>query len=118
MEQIEKPNWYWTRGLFDAEVLDVHVVEVSYDYKQRNPIRNFLSIKLNSRQAMNDTSIREIRLFNAKILSDSFECVGYWWVRDRLEKEGNKFLISIELRNSRCSRTIVIRFDDAIVLRN
>ncbi len=68
-EKPKLPEWYWHRGLHDAKIVRIEKLELPYDYKQRIPIRNCFVVHMDSKQAMFDTSVREIRLFNYKILT-------------------------------------------------
>ena len=42
-------DWYWEKGLHDAEVLDIKKINFEYDYTQRKPRRNMLEIILDTR---------------------------------------------------------------------
>ena len=54
MNITETPNWYWKNGLHDAVIETISLEQLNYDYTQRVPIRNYLSIKLNAQNALFD----------------------------------------------------------------
>ena len=64
------PAWYWEKGLHDAIIKNITLCPLNYDYTQKNPIRNYLLIEIDSSHALFDSTIKEIKLFNAKILSE------------------------------------------------
>ena len=39
-------DWYWEKGLHDAEILEVESIELPYDYTSRKPLRNYFEIHL------------------------------------------------------------------------
>lgn len=117
------PEWYWKRGLHDALILGVEMQELQYDVAQRNPVRNVLTIRLDAGQALYDTSITAIRLYNYRILTDESDVGGYgqgltdcYWMQDRLRWEKGKFLLDIIALGEDDFRYIV-RFDFAEVER-
>ena len=108
------PDWYWVRGLHDAQIVSVDELELPYDYKLRNPTRNVFVIRLDSAQALFDRSVKEIKLYNYKILTagaSSSDLLKVWWLSDSLIKENDKFYLSISLQ--RCGHKIE-DFDFAI----
>ena len=90
----EVPQWYWLRGLHDALVLGVETQEFAYDVTQRKPVRNCMTIRLDARGALFDTSVTAIRLYNYKVLQGS-ELKGCHWMQDRLRREKDKFILDI-----------------------
>lgn len=118
MQVLEE--WYWKKGLHDAEIVEVTKHELNYDYTQKNPLRNFLEIKLNGEYAMFDTSISSIRLYNYKIIkmdSDLAFLKNSWWIKDSLVEENGKYKITLILRKEKQVCEIIILFDKAEVLR-
>ena len=98
----ETPQWYWHRGLHDALVLGVETQELPYDVTQRKPVRNCMTIRLDAKGAMFDTTVTAIRLYNYKVLRDESEVGGYgagltdcYWMQDRLRWEKGKFVLDI-----------------------
>ena len=124
-EKPKLPEWYWNRGLHDAKIVRIEKLELPYDYKQRIPTRNCFVFHLDSKQAMFDTSVREIRLFNYKILTadlSSTDVEGTYWITDQLTEENGKYVLQVELqncgKNSRCNFLFKIRFESAEIIRN
>ena len=124
-EKPKLPEWYWNRGLHDAKIVRIEKLELPYDYKQRTPTRNCFVFHMDSKQAMFDTSVREIRLFNYKILTaelSSPDIEGTYWITDQLTEENGKYVLQVELRN--CGRNstynfiLKIRFESAEIIRN
>ena len=98
----EVPQWYWLRGLHDALVLAVDTQEFAYDVTQAKPVRNCMTIRLDAKAALFDTSVAAIHLFNYKVLEDGSESGGYgegltgcYWMQDRLRREKDKFVLDI-----------------------
>ena len=124
-EKPKLPEWYWNRGLHDAKIVRIEKLELPYDYKQRTPIRNCFVCHLDSKQALFDTSVQEIRLFNYKILTaelSSPDIEGTYWITDQLTEENEKYVLQVELRNcgrnSTYSFILKIRFESAEIIRN
>ena len=98
----EVPQWYWLRGLHDALVLAVDAQEFAYDVTQAKPVRNCMTIRLDAKAALFDTSVTAIHLFNYKVLEDGTERGGYgqgrtgcYWMQDWLRREKDKFILDI-----------------------
>ena len=124
-EKPKFPEWYWNRGLHDAKIVRIEKLELPYDYKQRVPTRNCFVVHMDSKQAMFDTSVREIRLFNYKILTaelSSPDIEGTYWITDQLTEENGKYVLQVELqncgRNSTYNFILKIRFESAEIIRN
>ncbi len=103
------PEWYWNKGLHDA-----HVVGTSSQVFRYDPIlraSNYVEIKLDASQAMFDTTIKTIKLYNCKVLTPEFDIEGMWWVRDKLYTSGEKYVLEIELRSLKVQCNYVLRFD-------
>ena len=110
-------DWYWVRGLHDAELKNVIFHQLDYDYTERNPIRNYIELRLDSSQAMFDTSIKAIRLYNAKIISGDLDCVNWFWKKDVLTQEAKKFVLDITFMHLREFKNCRISFEKAEVER-
>lgn len=70
----DPPAWYWVRSLHDACITGVEALEFPFDYSRfikeaTNYTRNLFTLKIDSSGALFDTSIKEILLYNYKILS-------------------------------------------------
>lgn len=123
VDSDEIPLWYWVRGLHDALVLGVETQELPYDVTERKPVRNCMTIRLDTTEALFDTTVSAIRLFNYKVLRDESEAGGYgeglkdcYWMQDRLRFENGKFVLDITAlgENDFCYS---VRFDFAEVER-
>lgn len=101
------PEWYWISGLHDACILEVETFEFPFDYnkfvREKNKYdRNLMTLKINAKGALYDNTIKEIRFFNYKILTDhiSLECrEKVWWLADRLIDYGDYFTLEIDLQD-------------------
>lgn len=90
---------------------------MNFDYTQKNPLRNYLEIKLNSKHAMFDTNIKAIRFYNFKC-KDLKELQKAIWLHDEVEEINSKFVINIELSHLNGEfPEITIQFDTAEVIR-
>lgn len=106
MKKFEKkPDWFWSRGLHDAEVLSIEEKETLPDYSKPLPVYNYLSIKLDAEHAMFEHDITEIRFFNYKLkgfeakLPTEFPM--FWMCEDLEQISENRFEIKIELTTVR-----------------
>ena len=111
------PVWYWEKGLHDAIIKNITLCPLNYDYTQKNPIRNYLSIEMDSGHALFDSSIVEIKLFNAQILSEKNSYCNYWWVKDTLDMINGKYILQIDVESAKGKNTIIIKFENAEVVR-
>ncbi len=101
------PEWYWTSGLHDACIIGTESFEFPFDYNkfvgEKNKFnRNLMTLKINSKGAMYDNTVKEIRLFNYKILTDGISLDGrdkVWWLADRLADHGNYYTLEIDLQD-------------------
>jgi len=69
------PDWYWVSGLHDACIVGVELFEFPFDYSKfaggKNRYdRNLMTLKINAKGALFDRTVKEIRFFNYKILTD------------------------------------------------
>ncbi len=104
------PSWYWKNGLHDAMILSVRELDLAPDYKQMNPKRNCLEFLLNSENAIYETSIKRISLYNYRILCTKTNDVkpitleefqNTYWLGDSIEQlENNIYLLEIECTDS------------------
>lgn len=115
----KNPDWYWKKGLHDAEVTHVEIKENPTDYRHRNS----LFLHLDASQAMFDTDVASIELRNYKILLDESPIGGYpdsgiagcYWMQDVLTWEKDKYILDIILLGEDDFHFIV-RFEDAKVI--
>lgn len=101
------PEWYWVSGLHDACIVGVETFEFPFDYNkfvgEKNKYnRNLLSLKINAEDAMYDCTVKEIRLFNYKFLTEHISLEGrkrVWWLADRLVDHGNFYTLEIDMQD-------------------
>ena len=111
------PDWYWHRGLHDALILRTEESDLPYDYTQRNPVRNCFRIHLDASQAMFDTAVKSISLFNYKVLSTPASgLAGCYWKQDVLRSEKGKYVLELTALGETHVQ-FVIRFEYAEIER-
>ncbi len=101
------PEWYWVRGLHDACIVGVESFEFPFDYNkfvgEKNKYnRNLITLKINAKGALYDNEVKEIRLFNYKILTDDISLENrekVWWLADRLVDYGEYYTLEIDLQD-------------------
>ena len=101
------PEWYWKSGLHDAAITCVESFEFPFDYnkfvgEKSKYNRNLFVLKIDAKGALFDTSVKEIHLFNYKIISDTVNLQGRkkaWWLSDRLTAENGSYLLEIHLQD-------------------
>ena len=101
------PEWYWKSGLHDAAITDVESFEFPFDYnkfvgEKSKYNRNLFVLKIDAKGALFDSTVKEIRLFNYKIISDSINLDGrkkVWWLSDRLTEENGDYFLEIDLQD-------------------
>ena len=106
--------FYWGKGLHDANIINCKEITFDYNVEEKNPIRNCLELVIDSRHALFDTTIKGIRLYNYKILSDLKNPLNLWWKEDKLETKNNKFILTIFGHND---EIFIIRFDKGETIR-
>lgn len=122
------PDWYWIYGLHDAFITEIKPVEFPFDYnkfieEKSKYDRNCLSLKIDAKDALYDTSIEEIRFYNYKILTACHlpnDKKRVCWKADRLSEQGDHFILEIDLLyfdSHPEDITIKIKFDRAEVDR-
>ena len=101
------PEWYWVSGLHDACIVGVESFEFPFDYNKfvggKNKYnRNLFAIKINAKGALYDNTVKEIRFFNYKVLTDQITLIGrekIWWMADKLVDHGDYYTLEIELQD-------------------
>ena len=101
------PEWYWVSGLHDACIVGVETFEFPFDYNkfvgEKNKYnRNLFAIKINAKGALYDNTVKEIRFFNYKVLTDQITLIGrkkIWWMADKLVDHGDYYTLEIELQD-------------------
>ena len=101
------PEWYQISGLHDACIIGTESFEFPFDYNkfigEKNKCnRNLLTLKINAKGALYDNEVKEIRLFNYRILTEGISLEGrekVWWLADRLFDHGNYYTLEIDLQD-------------------
>ena len=101
------PEWYWVSGLHDACIVGVETFEFPFDYNkfvgEKNKYnRNLFAIKINAKGALYDNTVKEIRFFNYKVLTDQITLIGrnkIWWMADKLVDHGDYYTLEIDLQD-------------------
>ena len=122
------PDWYWKYGLHDAMILSVCELELAPDWKERPPKRNCLEILLDSKNALYETNIKRISLYNYRITDmkmnatepitlETFRDV--YWLGDSIEQLGDGlYLLAIECTDGRSNLiSITVKFETAEIER-
>ena len=109
------PDWYWVRGLHDAQITSRLFLQ--FEYAASTQYRNCLELTIDSNNAMFDTSIKAIKFFNCKELTPDIAVESSWWVRDNVDRVDKKYVARIELLSQKHTFTYAIRFEHCEVLR-
>ncbi|MCM1365559.1 MAG: hypothetical protein NC122_10700 [Faecalibacterium sp.] len=92
------PEWYWTNGLHDAEIISIKEIELSGDHGEDY---NCMEIELDSEGALFESDIIKIALFNYKLKSSPVKLSDYgklWWMDDIISiLPNNRFKLYIDL---------------------
>lgn len=104
------PNWYWKYGLHDAKILSICELELAPNWKEKHPKRNCLEILLDSKNALCETDIQRISLYNYRIAgmkmnaSESVTLEVFrdnYWLGDSIEKlDDGRYLLEVECTDS------------------
>ena len=124
----EPPAWYWAKGLHDAHITLAEAFVFPFDYdrftREKNTYdRNCLTLTVDASGSMFDSSVKAIRLYNYKYVSESTILEGHktlWWISDRLTDCGDHFELEIDLYDGEAfpeDFTVRIKFDRAEVDR-
>ena len=122
------PEWYWVSGLHDARIVGVETFEFPFDYDKfvgaKNKWnRNLMTLKIDAKGALYDSSVQEIQLFNYKILTPDISLENrnkVWWLADRLIDRDNHYVLEIDLQDVDSypeDFTYAIKFERAEVIR-
>ena len=80
---------------------------------------NLLILRINAKGALYDNEVKEIRLFNYKILTDNISLDDrekVWWLADRLVDHGEYYILEIDLQDFDANPeefTVKIKFEKA-----
>ena len=122
------PEWYWISGLHDACIIGTESFEFPFDYNkfvgEKNIYnRNLITLRINAKGALYDNEVKEIRLFNYRILTEGISLEDrdkVWWLADRLVDHGNYYTLEIDLQDfdsDPVEFTLKIKFERAEVDR-
>ena len=122
------PEWYWIYGLHDACIMQIESFEFPFDYnkfigEKSKYNRNCLALKIDAKGALYDNSVKEIRFYNYKVLTEHISLHNrkeVWWLADRLSDQGDFYTLEIDLQDLNSypeDFTIKIKFDRAEVCR-
>ena len=114
--QNNSPEWYWTRGLHDANIISVTKKESDW-----NPTDNCLILKIDCDVALFEADITEIRFYNFKIKTNDFDISllnGGWWLSDEIVTKGDHYLLDLKFETAKCkTKHLEISFRLAEVIR-
>lgn len=114
--QNSLPEWYWTHGLHDANIISTAKKE-----SNRNPEDHCLIFKIDCEGAMFETDITEIHFYQYKVITEDFNLSwlnGGWWLSDELVKKGDRYLLDLKFDTAKCkTKHLVIAFKRAEVIR-
>lgn len=114
----QKPDWYWEKGLHDADIKSVSLCSLDYDVRQAAPIRNYLLVELNPRNAMFDTGVYAIRFCNAAVTAGSTDVAVTWWIDDELSYDGKKYTLTVRVGSRKKNGFFTVKFEYAAVSRS
>ena len=122
------PDWYWKNGLHDATILSACERELVPDWKEKHPKRNCLEFLLNGKNALFETNIKRISLYNYRIVDmkmnatdpitlEAFRDV--FWLGDSIEQlEDGGYLLEIECTDSHSNLMyLTVKFEIAEIER-
>ena len=99
------PDWYWKRGLHDAEILSI-----DYDYAK-------LVLTLNSNNAIYER-VNKIIFREYKIMHIPEDMKKIWWMCDKLDNQEETYTLKINVvDDNNNDDTIVIQFQKIEVIR-
>ncbi len=109
---------YWKYGLHDAIITDIQAKE---EYTNENSLRFIID----SENALFEYGVKEIIFYNYSAswrggrIKDFSYYLGCWWIGDKLEKEGNNYILSLELEYPDLNKreNIKITFENLKVVR-
>ena len=116
------PEWYWSYGLHDAEILNIQRKELLADYNFKDPKYNRMEILLDCAGSLGEADVTKIIIYNHKIISDSLpkcEQCNVWWIGDKLSKTSEDYYkLELEFADESDKRYFpIITFQTAEVIR-
>ena len=109
------PDWYWKKGLHDAQILYTEELQLPYDYINRVSECTAFRFYINSRKAIFENKIKSITLYNYKIFSESYDLKNVYWLSDILTKQSSGYVLEILFYSleDRDEFTFMISFETA-----
>ncbi len=111
------PNWYWEKGLHDAKIISCQIENFNYDYSKPNPVRNCITIELDSGMAMFDTTLKAIKFFNAKFIQGDIQGENWFWNYDIIKENSKGYELEINLVSYPKRKKCKIVFENVIIER-
>ena len=125
MRTVEEQYWY--KGLHDAQITNICSGSMTTNYKKKPSLYNYLRLSIDADGAIYDTNVTEIAFYNYSAkwkggrIKDFSYYLGNWWLGDSLEKEKDKYSLTIHLqsidKNKVSEQTIIIEFEHIEVKR-
>lgn len=113
MKKPKLPEWYWSHGLHDANILSATI-------KEKNGVP-CLVVTLDCDGSLGEQDITEIRFYQCKIKTPCFNLdllTGGWWLWDELFQKDGWYKLILEFDTENCNRkTLDFTFHHAEVLR-
>ena len=110
-------DWYWEKGLHDAQITEKVVLDYNSAAMRGENYQNGLELKIDAAGAMFDTSVKALRFYNYKELTQDADITGCWWISDSLTKSDKKYILEIALMNKKQRIKYKIRFEACEVIR-
>ncbi len=114
--QNNLPEWYWTYGLHDANIISATNTESNW-----SPNDNCLILKIDCEGAMFETDITAVHFYNYKIKTNDFDVSllkGGWWLSDEITKKGDHYLLDLKFDTAKSkTKHLEIVFQRAEVIR-
>lgn len=115
---MDRYDWYWEKGLYDSEIIDIKKEDYNYDYRQRRPIRNMFEIVLDAKCAMYDTLVKSISFYNYKIIKGGDDLLHTWWYEDEIAELNGRKQLKLTVRQSKDKFSeLILVFDTAEIVR-
>ena len=117
---------YWWHGLHDSILTDIKYGEITPDYSIKNYRYNYLKFFLDTEESLGEP-VEEITFYNYSAswkggdIKDFSYYKGSWWIKDSLEKKGNRWVLTLKLeyykKDKPVYETITINFEQLEVIR-
>ncbi len=112
---MNKPDWYWCRGLHDAKIVSAQTKESKWNTDDKR-----LILKIDCDGALYEKNITEIEFCGFKILTDDFDIDslnGGWWLSDVLKENGKTYYLELQFETAKNKKKrLKLSFQSAKVL--